>query len=157
MTRERFSLGTLHFWMSEALALAETALPQDVPVAALVLDEQGQLIGRGINTRERDQNPTGHAELNALQAAAKVRDNWRMEGCTLVVTLEPCPMCASALAQVRISHIVYAAPDALQGACGSCAGVQVHWPVPPQITGGILEVEAVSRLKSFFQQRRKAL
>src|SRR5699024_3283082 len=86
--------------MRQALDLA-ASVDDDVPVAAIVADEDGRIIGRGVNTRERDGDPTGHAEINAIRQAAQNRGQWRLEGCDLVVTLEPCTMCASAMVSAR--------------------------------------------------------
>lgn len=106
--------------MREALELARAAMVDgDVPVGALVLDADGQIIGRGRNTRERDGDPTGHAEVVALREAAAARGEWRLEGCTLVVTLEPCTMCAGAIVGSRIQRLVFGAFDDKAGAVGS--------------------------------------
>jgi tRNA(adenine34) deaminase len=150
-----FSHTQLQHWMKEAMALAEEALPVDVPVGALVVDSNGAIIGRGFNTRERDNNPLGHAELNAIQQACHTLGQWRLSTCTLIVTLEPCPMCASALAQARISTIVYGANDPIQGACGGAEGVHIHWPSLPLIVGGVLELECTQQLKQFFSEKRE--
>lgn len=140
-------------WMQEALTLAQQALPLDVPVGAVVVSENGQMIGRGYNTRERDANPLGHAELNALLEAATALGNWRLTGCTVVVTLEPCPMCAAALAQARVARVVYAAPDVAYGACGS---VTQALPPTTEVVGGLLETPAKALLDDFFRARRGA-
>jgi tRNA(adenine34) deaminase len=151
-----FSQQQLHLWMREAMALAEEALPQDVPVGALVVDPLGNIIGTGFNTRERDHTPIGHAELNAIQAACHQLGQWRLSGCTLIVTLEPCPMCASALAQAHIGTIVFGAFDPVQGGCGGAEQeVRIYWPSRPSIVGGVLEEECTQRLKAFFKERRR--
>lgn len=106
--------------MAHALELAgQAAADGDVPVGAVVVDSAGEIIGEGCNTRERDGDPTGHAEVIALRAAAEAKGEWRLEGCTLVVTLEPCPMCAGAIALARVPRIVLGAWDPKMGACGS--------------------------------------
>jgi tRNA(adenine34) deaminase len=139
--------------MDYCLTLAETALPDDVPVGAVVLDANGVLIGQGVNTRERLKNPLGHAELNAVAAATSHLGQWRLEGCTVVVTLEPCPMCASALAQARIQRIVYGAGDSHMGGCGGWLEAH-HKPAQPILIGGILEESCQARLQQFFAKRR---
>ena len=92
----------------------------EVPVAAVILDEQGQCIGHGRNRRERCQDPLGHAELVALSQAATIRGDWRFNPCTLLVTLEPCPMCAGALVQARMGTVVFGASDRKRGGLGGC-------------------------------------
>ncbi len=106
--------------MRLALAEAAGALPSgDVPVGAVVVDPAGQVIGRGHNVREADGDPTGHAEVRALREAARTVGEWRLDGCTLVVTLEPCTMCAGALVLARVARLVYGADDPKAGAVGS--------------------------------------
>src|SRR5215207_11629445 len=103
--------------MQAALAEARSAWSTgDVPVGALVVDEAGEVIGHGRNVRERDHDPTGHAEVVALRAAAAARRSWRLEGCTLVVTLEPCTMCAGAVGLARVDRLVFGAFDEKAGA-----------------------------------------
>ncbi|RAG62712.1 nucleoside deaminase, partial [Burkholderia multivorans] len=109
------------------LALAEAARAtahDDVPVGAVVVDEDGRVIGAGHNRREVDEDPLGHPELIALRAAAEATGRWRLDGCTLVVTLEPCVMCAGALVGSRIARLVYGAFDEKAGAVGSI------WDIP---------------------------
>src|SRR5215218_5742488 len=106
--------------MRLALDEAAAALPSgDVPVGAVVLDRDGTLIGRGHNAREAEGDPTAHAEVRALQEAARARGDWRLDGATLVVTLEPCTMCAGALVLARVDRLVYGAEDPKAGAVGS--------------------------------------
>ncbi len=115
---------TIANWMDEALALARRAAELDeVPVGAVVVHE-GKVVGRGYNLRERDQNPIAHAEILALQDAAKTLGSWRLIDCILVVTLEPCPMCLSACQQARISEAYYGAADPKGGALS--LGYNVH-------------------------------
>ena len=143
-----------HFWMNEALKEAEKALPMDVPVGAVVVSSEGVCIGRGFNTRERDKNPLGHAELNALLAASETADSWRLTDCTLFVTLEPCPMCASACNQARVKQLVFGLPDADFGGCGGWLAVHQK-PNPAMcIRGGILEAECATLLADFFKTLR---
>ena len=145
-----FDQATLHKWMTHCIRLAEQALPTDVPVGAILLDDTGRVIAEGFNTRERDNSPLGHAELNVLAQAAEVLNNWRLDGCTLFVTLEPCPMCAGAIEQARIKQVIFGATDPLQGACGS----QHQLLTKTQVLGGILEQPCQQQLHTFFQNRR---
>ena len=143
--------------MGEALALARTALESDdVPVGAVVVDENGVVIGRGHNVRERDADPAGHAELVALRAAAGVRGSWRLDRCTLVVTLEPCTMCAGAAVQTRIERLVFGAYDPKAGAVGSLWDVVRDRRLNhrPEVVTGVRADEATALLEQFFARRR---
>jgi tRNA(adenine34) deaminase len=141
------------------LALAEAALAPatgDVPVGAVVLDPRGDVIGRGHNAREARDDPTAHAELLAIRAAAAAVGEWRLSGCTLVVTLEPCTMCAGALVLARVDRLVYGATDEKAGAVGSLWDVVRdrrlnHRPVG---VGGVLAVECGALLTAFFDGHR---
>lgn len=141
------------------LALAEAARAtahDDVPVGAVVVDEDGRVIGSGHNRREVDEDPLGHAELIALRAAAEATGRWRLDGCTLVVTLEPCVMCAGALVGSRIARLVYGAFDEKAGAVGSI------WDIPrdraalhhPEVYAGVRAEESAALLREFFAARR---
>ncbi len=143
--------------MRRALDLAAVAgAAGDVPVGAVVLDGSGEVLGEGHNTREVDGDPTGHAEVVAIRAAASARGSWRLDGCTLVVTLEPCPMCAGALVLARIDRVVLGAWDPKLGACGSV------WDIPrdrrathrAEVVGGVLEEECGEVIRSFFGLQR---
>ncbi len=136
----------------KALALGE------VPVGAVIIDENGVIIGRGYNTRETEQRPTGHAELIAIEEAAKHKKSWRLSDCTLYVTLEPCPMCAGAIMNSRLKRVVYGAFDENGGACASVIQLFEHkFGYKPLIRSRILERECASLLSDFFNDlRRKA-
>jgi tRNA(adenine34) deaminase len=141
------------------LALAEAALAlahDDVPVGALVVDASGTVIGRGHNRREVDADPLGHAELAALRDAATHVGSWRLDGCTLVVTLEPCTMCAGALVQARIATLVYGADDAKAGAVVSLfdAVRDPRLNHTPHVIRGVRAEECSLLLREFFVQRR---
>jgi len=144
-------------WMGTALDEARRALDTgDVPVGALVLDEAGHVIGVGRNEREATGDPTAHAEVLAMRAAAAVRGEWRLAGCTLVVTLEPCPMCAGALVQARVTRLVLGAWDPKAGATGSVWDLvrdqrALH---EVEVLGGIREAECGALLRGFFEARR---
>jgi tRNA(adenine34) deaminase len=128
----------------------------DVPVGAVVLDAAGAVIGRGRNEREASADPTAHAEIVALREAGRSRTNWRLDGCTLVVTLEPCTMCAGALLAARVARLVYGASDSRAGAAGSVWDV-LHDPrlgPPVEVIDGVLASECASLLRDFFDQRR---
>lgn len=128
----------------------------DLPVTALLADENGTVVAYGGNTREKDHNPLGHAEMNVLQKAAQYRKSWNMEGCTLVVTLEPCPMCAGALIEAHVSNIVFGAWDPQMGACGSVWDLprDPHKGFSPRVYGGVAEKKCTDLLSDFFQQLR---
>jgi tRNA(adenine34) deaminase len=143
--------------LAEARAAGEARSPDaDVPVGAVVLDGTGAVIGRGHNQREAASDPTAHAELVALRAAGQSRGSWRLEGCTLVVTLEPCTMCAGALLAGRLARVVYGAADPRAGAAGSVWDV-LHDPrlgPPVEVRGGVLAAECAALLQQFFDRRR---
>lgn len=135
------------------MGLAEQALPVDVPVGALIL-HQGEIIAQAYNRRELDKNPVGHAEVLALQAAAAHLGNWRLNETQLYVTLEPCPMCASAIMQARVGQVIFGAYDPIMGACGSRYGLLLDSPELP-VRGGVLESECANQLRDFFKQARQ--
>ncbi|WAA66889.1 tRNA adenosine(34) deaminase TadA [Microbacterium oxydans] len=143
--------------MRRALALAaEAAEASEIPVGAVVLDADGRIIAEGRNTREATHDPTGHAEIEALRAAAQSRGSWNLEGHTLVVTLEPCIMCAGAILQARIGRVVFGAWDDKAGAAGSMYDVlrDRRLPYRAEVVGGIEAEAATSLLRAFFEQRR---
>lgn len=141
--------------MRQAIAHAQLALP-DVPIGALVLDEAGEVIATGYNRREADGDPTAHAEIIALRAAGRARGRWHLGGCTLVVTLEPCTMCAGALVLARIDRVVLGAWDPKTGAAGSVRNVTGDGLLnhTVAVTGGVLEEECGAMIRSFFAGRR---
>ena len=144
--------------MLDALDEARSALATgDVPIGALVLDASGTVIGRGRNVREADADPTGHAEVVALRAAAAARGEWRLEGCTLVVTLEPCTMCAGALVLSRVARVVFGAYDAKAGAVGSLWDVVRDRRLNhrPEVVAGVLAEESTALLDTFFAAQRR--
>jgi tRNA(adenine34) deaminase len=144
--------------MRRALFLAESGLADgDVPVGALVVDPAGTVIGRGRNTRERDGDPTGHAEIVAIREAAAARGEWRLEGCTLVVTLEPCTMCAGAIVAARLERLVFGAFDDKAGAVGSLWDVVRDRRLNhrPEVVSGVLAAQSTAMLQQFFAQHRK--
>jgi tRNA(adenine34) deaminase len=128
----------------------------DVPVGAVVLDATGSVIGRGHNVRERDGDPTGHAELEAVRRAATAVGEWRLSGCTLVVTLEPCTMCAGAIVLSRLDRLVFGAFDAKAGAVGSLWDVVRDRRLNhrPEVVSGVLAEECSALLDDFFAHQR---
>lgn len=144
-------------WMRDALAEARLALVSgDVPVAALVLDARGIPIGRGHNERELTGDPTSHAEIVAIRAAAQATGSWHLEDTTLVVTLEPCTMCAGAILQARIPRVVFGAWDEKAGAVGSVHDVLRDRRLPHrvEVIAGVREAESAAMLREFFEARR---
>jgi tRNA(adenine34) deaminase len=143
-------------WMSEALLLAKRAAEEnEVPVGAVVINE-GEIVGRGWNQNIGLHDPTAHAEILAMREAGIVLGNYRLKGCSLYVTLEPCSMCAGAMIHARLDRIVYGANDPKTGAAGSrfdLLGDTAH-NHEPEVAGGCLAGESSVLLKDFFRQRR---
>ena len=145
--------------MRAALAEASAALamqPAEVPVGAVVLDAEGAIIGRAHNRREADADPTAHAEIVAIRTVAAASGDWRLAGCSLVVTLEPCTMCAGAISAARMARLVYGAADPRAGAVGSLWDVLRDRRLDQQteVIAGVLENECAGLLREFFAGRR---
>jgi tRNA(adenine34) deaminase len=143
--------------MRSALRAADDAAASgDVPVGAFLLDPDGAQVVSACNRREADGDPTAHAEILALREGARARGEWRLDGHTLVVTLEPCSMCAGALVLSRVARVVYGAPDPKAGAAGSLWDLlrdrRLNWR--PEVVGGVLEQECGERLRAFFAAHR---
>ena len=143
-------------WMAEALVEAEAAAREgEIPVGCVIVRD-GQLVARGHNLREQTGDPTAHAEVVAIRRAAQALGCWKLDGCTLYVTLEPCPMCAGAISQARISRLIYGASDPAYG----CAGSVYRIPEDPAFNhfcicdGGVLEADCRALLERFFQNQR---
>lgn len=141
------------------LALDEARLAPltgDVPVGAVVVDAGGAVVGLGHNAREADGDPTAHAEVLALRRAAQVQGTWRLDGCTLVVTLEPCTMCAGAIVLARVARVVLGAWDPKAGACGSTRDVvrDARLNHRAEVIGGVREGECSALLREFFATHR---
>lgn len=139
-------------WMRRALAVA-TASEQDVPVGAVIYDAAGTELAAAGNEREAGGDPTAHAEVLALRRAAAARGSWRLEECTLVVTLEPCTMCAGALVLARIGTLVFGAWEPKTGAVGSLWDVVRDRRLNhrPEVYSGVLEAECAAQLRAFFR------
>jgi len=142
------------------LALAEAtaaAVEGEVPVGAVILGPAGEVVARGHNRREAEDDPTAHAEIVAIRAAARLAGGWRLDGYTLVATLEPCTMCAGAISAARISRLVYAAADPRAGAVGSLWDVMRDPRVAPwpEVIEGVLADECLEAIRTFFAERRE--
>lgn len=142
-----------YLYMEQAIQLARQT-EEDVPVGAVIV-HNGSVIATGVNERERNLDPAGHAEIVAMRKAAQILNNWRLTGCRLYVTLEPCAMCAEAIIQARVSTLVYGAYDPRSGACGSAYNLFIAGrPYPmPEVIGGIMEAECKELLTEFFRSR----
>ena len=143
--------------MRLALELAvEAGRAGEVPVGCVITGPDGEILGRGRNRKEELGDPTAHAEMLAIREACGKRGDWRLDGCTLYVTLEPCPMCAGALINSRISELVFGAREELTGSCGSVTDLFMErYPASPRVFKGVLEEESSGLLSAFFSGKRK--
>ena len=148
--------GSDEWFMRQAMKESRKALVKgEVPVGAIVVKD-GRVIGRGWNQVETLKDATAHAEMIALTAAQEALGDWRLEGCTLYVTKEPCPMCAGAIMNARIPRIVYGAKDTVNGCCGSAVDLfMLPCSQKPEIVSGVLEEEASALLSGFFRRLRE--
>ena len=144
-------------YMRQALALARECLADgDVPVGCVVVSPEGEVIGRGRNRREADGDAAAHAEMEAIRDACKTAGSWRLGGCTLYVTLEPCPMCAGAIINSRIAELRYGAREDKSGCCGSVLNLfEERFNHKPRIYGGLMAEESASLLEEFFHSLRE--
>lgn len=147
-------------WMQQALFLAQTAgKAGEIPVAAIIVDHHNNLISTGENRKERDKDPTAHAEIIAIKTAAQKLQNWHLNQCTLYVTLEPCPMCAGAIIQARIGLLVYGADDPKTGAIRTVTNIPdsacSNHRLP--VLAGILESKCSQQLRSWFSEKRQKI
>ena len=142
--------------MRAALVLArEAAELGEVPVGCVVTDAEGNIIGRGRNRREEAGDATAHAEIEAIREACQALGDWRLSGCTLTVTLEPCPMCAGAIINARIPTVVYGAKEPISGSCGSVIDLFFErYGHTPKVYGGVLEQDCAGLLREFFSNKR---
>ncbi len=141
-------------WMRRLLKRAElTGSQGEVPVSAIILNENGLCIGYGDNTRNKNKDPLGHAELIAIKQASLLLGDWRLNSCTLIVTLEPCPMCAGAIVQARIGQLIYGAYDPKRGAMGSVLDLSKNKSSHHKmiVRGGVMEEEASRQLRNWFK------
>lgn len=143
-------------YMSAALTLAREAFDEDeIPVGCVITDAQGNIIGRGRNKREESHDATHHAEMEAIREACRTVGDWRLTGCTIYVTLEPCPMCAGGIINSRIPTVVFGAKDENTGSCGSVINLfEERYGHKPAIYGGVRAEESAQLLKAFFKKTR---
>lgn len=143
-------------YMSIALELAKEAADNgDVPVGCVIVSPEGEIIGRGRNRREQNCDATAHAEVEAIREANKALGTWRLHGCSMYVTLEPCPMCAGAIINSRIAKLFYGSREENSGSCGSVINLFMErYGHSPQIVGGIMDNECKAVLKEFFEKLR---
>ena len=144
-------------WMREAIVAAHQAEQiAEVPIGAVIVYED-RIIGRGHNLRETSLDPTSHAEMIAIREASQTKSAWRLSGCTLYVTLEPCPMCAGAIVQSRIDRVVFGATDPKAGCCGTLMNLlqDSRFNHQTEIIGGVLKEECADLLSAFFRKLRK--
>ncbi len=144
-------------WMTRLLSKAKhVGKTGEVPIAAVILDSKGRCIGYGKNRRETLKDPLGHAELVALRQASWIKNDWRFNDCTLIVNLEPCPMCAGALIQARMGQIIYGAKDPKRGALGGTINLAEHRSAHHKmlISGGIMEKESSKIIIDWFKDKR---
>ncbi len=148
----------LHQWMElliqRAARLGETG---EVPVTAVILDKDGKCIGHGSNRRTKNRDPLGHAELVALKQASLVQGDWRFNDCTLIVTLEPCPMCAGALTQARMGRVIFGTFDSKRGGLGGTIDLASHKSAHHHmnVSGGLMEHDTRKQLENWFKKQRK--
>ena len=142
--------------MREAIEVARMTPPGDVPVGAVVFSPEGEVLGVGVNRREANNDPTAHAEVEAIRQACEALGRWRLDGCELVVTLEPCTMCAGAILGARVSSLIFGAWEPKTGAVGSVLDAirdPRHLHVP-EVRAGVLEEETARLLSDFFEDLR---
>lgn len=145
-------------YMRQALAQAEEAFARgEVPIGAVVVDSQGAVVGAGYNLRETHQDPTAHAEVVAIRQAASKLGSWRLTGCTLYVTIEPCPMCAGAILLARIDRVVYGAPDPKAGAVDTLYDLLRDQRLNhrAEVTAGVLQDQCAALMQAFFRRLRR--
>jgi tRNA(adenine34) deaminase len=143
-------------YMSYAMELAREAYDnEEVPVGCIITDKSGNIIGRGRNRREENSDATAHAEIEAIREACSNLGDWRLDDCSMFVTLEPCPMCTGAIINSRISTVVFGARDAVTGSCGSVIDLfSESYGHRPAVFPGVLQDESAALLKDFFKSKR---
>jgi len=143
-------------WMKSILKRSEEIGKVELPICSIILDERGRCIGRGVNKRNVDKDPLGHAEIMALRQASLIKNDWRFNECIIITNLEPCTMCASALIQARMGKVVFGAFDKKRGGLGGSIDLSKHKSShhKMEIEGGILEEECSQKLKLWFKKMR---
>ena len=143
-------------YMSYAMELAREAYDnEEVPVGCIITDKSGNIIGRGRNRREENSDATAHAEIEAIREACSNLGDWRLDDCSMFVTLEPCPMCTGAIINSRIPTVVFGARDAVTGSCGSVIDLfSESYGHRPAVFPGVLQDESAALLKNFFKSKR---
>ena len=151
-------MNTDEIFMGKALELAEIAAEQgEVPVGTVIVNSCGEIVGRGFNRREFGKSPLTHSEIIAIDQASRKLGGWRLIGCTLYCTLEPCPMCAGAIINSRIERVVFGASDKKAGSCGGVINLfDLPYNHKPELLGGVREKECSQILSDFFAQLRKS-
>ena len=146
-------------YMRRALELAgQAAAEGEVPVGCVIVDGEGNTLAEGRNRREATRSVTGHAELEALDAACRARGDWRLDDCTLFVTLEPCPMCAGAMISARLGTLVYGAREPQFGSAASILNLfEERYPARTAIYGGVCAEESAALLRAFFEGKRESV
>lgn len=144
------------YYMNKALEMAQEAYDaEEIPVGCVVVDKNGSIIGTGRNRREEAKDATGHAELEAIRQACETVGDWRLNDCSIYVTLEPCPMCAGGIINSRIPNVIFGAKDENTGSCGSVINLfEERYGHKPAVYGGVKADECAEILKSFFENRR---
>ncbi len=143
-------------WMKSILRRSEEVGKVELPITAFIIDDKGRCIGRGSNKREKNKDPLGHAELIALRQAAWIKNDWRFNECSIIVNLEPCTMCAAALVQARMGHVIYGAEDNKRGGFGGTIDLSKHKSSHHKmnVIGGILKRECEDKIKIWFRMLR---
>ena len=143
-------------WMKSILRRSDEVGKFELPITAVIIDEKGRCIGRGSNKRETNNDPLGHAELIALRQAAMIKNDWRFNDCSIIINLEPCTMCAAALVQARMGHVIYGAEDNKRGGFGGTIDLSKHVSAHHKmnIIRGILNEECRNKIKLWFQKLR---
>ena len=143
-------------WMKFILRRSEEVGKVELPITAVIIDEKGRCIGRGSNKREINNDPLGHAELIALRQAARIKNDWRFNECSIIINLEPCTMCAAALVQARMGQVIYGAVDEKRGGFGGTIDLSKHESAhhKMKVVGGILNQDCKSKIKLWFKKMR---
>ena len=143
-------------WMKFILRRSEEVGEVELPITAVIIDENGRCIGRGSNKREINNDPLGHAELIALRQASWIKNDWRFNECSIIVNLEPCTMCAAALVQARMGQVIYGAEDDKRGGFGGTINLSIHESAhhKMKVVGGILNQDCKNRIKLWFKKMR---